>query len=130
MELLVRVRNKRTTGDSRQDLTLREAGDVLQVRPDGWNWGAGERCSQDFRVVRVPVTEVEARAMLSAEQGDRGEKPALWPRLFKLDLRTLRSLPRNTITEIPVAEFRSARTQKSPRQDPDVIGDSRGDVIG
>lgn len=63
MEALVWVRPRRTTDERRP-----QPGDVVAIRPDGWEWGRLEG-PPDFAVVPIPdLTEAEQSELLSAER--------------------------------------------------------------
>lgn len=77
-EILVCVRDKGISGDLLIDSHAPQQGDVVDVHPDGWNWGAAElgQVLQGnpngnhpfFRVIKLAnVTEAQAASMLAPE---------------------------------------------------------------
>lgn len=88
-ELLIRVVDKVGT-DVFKDAALTKRGDVIVVRPDGWNWGIQELANPEWRIVSIPdMPMVEAEAMLAMEPGDRSVPNVLQARMFKFDLDAL-----------------------------------------
>lgn len=80
MEALVWVRPRRTTDERRP-----QPGDVVAIRPDGWEWGRAEG-PPDFAVVPIPdLTDTDRRALLAHEYRDTG-------RVGEIVQRTLRGL--------------------------------------
>jgi len=66
MELLIRVKDT-TNPDPVLDLECSKRGDVIAAKPDGWAWGARELDNPDWRIIRVPITPEEARALVEPE---------------------------------------------------------------
>jgi hypothetical protein len=64
MEILVRVVDK---GPTRQHS---QAGDVIAVCPDGWGWTQVELTNDDWRIVRVPILQTTADALLAGLPAD------------------------------------------------------------
>ena len=62
MELLIRVKDR--AGDGRIDDSL--AGSVVAAFPDGWKWSAIELSNAHWVIVRVPILQVEADALVAA----------------------------------------------------------------
>jgi hypothetical protein len=50
------------------DWADRIAGDVVVAMPDGHSWSKTELSNPDWRIVRVPITQVEATALTSSDE--------------------------------------------------------------
>lgn len=66
MELLVRVVDHL----DQPDLELRGkrlgVGDVITIKPDNWPWSVIERTKSEWRIIRVPILQTTAEALLKA----------------------------------------------------------------
>lgn len=149
MELLVRTFDKYTGEDVRLQSKNTRRGDVIAVQPDGAYWGPCEVKNPAYVILRVPVSETEARAMLTPELGDPLAKPLLHVREFHIDLDALAllgyripnpkearearypngkdiqdylNLPDSPVIEVQSVDFQSSRARKKPLTDPMVIG--------
>jgi hypothetical protein len=89
-ELLVRVIDKiGTTKDD--DALLTKRGDVIDLRPDGWNWGTGELLNPDWRILRVPGVPVDqATSIVASDPPDAPEENATVkrPNAYRMNLES------------------------------------------
>jgi hypothetical protein len=54
-----------------------QAGDIIDVHPDGWPWTDTEKTNPDWRIVQVNVLQSTVDALLSADAPVQGKK-ARW----------------------------------------------------
>jgi len=54
MELIVRVVDKVHPTDPVKNAQLTKRGDVIAIRPDGWNWGTQELSNPEWRIIHAP----------------------------------------------------------------------------
>ena len=122
-ELLIRIVDRggvdlpKGYGDSK-------AGDVVSICPDGWAWSTRELTSENWRIVRVGLTEAECAALLALGDGDPKTQP-LWKRKFGLSFDDLPVNIKNNLLKkrtpgvidltSMVAEVRIATILKLPR---------------
>lgn len=66
MEVLVRVVDKGAA------LDCSKRGDVIAICPDGWAWSPAELTNPDWRIVRVPILQTTADALLTTPQPTGG----------------------------------------------------------
>jgi hypothetical protein len=83
MELVIRVKN-RGNGGPGDSL----AGDVITIMPDGFNWGSAELTNPQWRIIRVPLTQVECDALLSSPENNTREGYFV-RRKYKINLKLL-----------------------------------------
>src|SRR5262245_14427817 len=57
-EILAWRRDKDRTGVT-DDRPTFQAGDVIDIRPDGWKWGVEERKHPDWVIIKAPRVPVE-----------------------------------------------------------------------
>ena len=62
MEVLLRVVDKGVA------IECSKAGDVIAICPDGWPWSQEELTRDEWRIVRCPLTQTMADAILSTFQ--------------------------------------------------------------
>lgn len=60
MEILLRIVDKNPLEPSQS-----QAGDVIAIRPDGWNWSFEERNNDFWRIIQAPILQTLADALLS-----------------------------------------------------------------
>lgn len=82
------------------------AGDVVEVRPDGWAWGRVERAAAFFAIVRAPGLTVDEVEDLLEPDVDAGGALIGWRKKF-LDFRRLSKGNRDK-----VMARRAARTER------------------
>lgn len=89
-EILVRVRDK-VNADFYLNCKCTKRGDVIEAKPDGWDWGVRERTSPNYRIIALPnVSLPDAQAMLAPEVDTDLNNPSrtLQRRAFRFDLDT------------------------------------------
>ena len=139
MELQVRTFDKYSGSNLVTKSKTTGRGDVIVVQGDGSYWGPNQLKNPAYLIIRVPVSRIEAEAMLSREVGDSLVNPRLYLRQFKLDLDILvglgyqipnatammaarypngqdtdgyLGLPANPILSVRSVDFRAAKVQK------------------
>jgi len=157
MELVTRTFTKDTGDDPIDAVSHTERGDIINVGPDGTDWGRCVRKNPAYLIIRVDVHPTIAISMTTPEFGDRQANPMLRKRLNFLDLAKLESfgyvipnevecretrypagqdvdnylkLPDRPVLEITVAHFNQARVRKSPLRNPNILGGSDPMVLG
>lgn len=132
MELLVRIRDK-VSEDFHKNIALTKRGDVIVVMPDGHDWGIEELANPDWRIIRVPVSRVEAEAMVAHElkQSEEQDKRLLQRRAFKFDLDSLDKASLDWLADdsrkvpflsLSAAAMRAIKIQKPVIADHNIIG--------
>lgn len=133
-----------------------QAGDVVAYKPDDWQWGPCEIRNPTFIVLRVNISELEAKGMQGVEPGDGKTNPFLRKRQFHLDLEVLRTLgysipdamtaraerfpggmdrddyrssPPRPVINVTVGHFRAAKRAKPPKPVDIVLGGT-SNVLG
>lgn len=87
-EICIMIVN-RVNDDPKVDAQCFKRGDVVEVLPDGSDWGSSVRKLSIFRIIKLPNVSVEeARAFLAPELPADPEAPKdmLQRRAFRLDL--------------------------------------------
>jgi hypothetical protein len=133
MEFVLQYRSE-TTGDPYVDCQRLQPGDVIDYRPDGWQWSELELTNPDWRLFRIPgISDAESGSLLTEEPGDRITNRMLQRRAFFIDLSVMplsdavqayinddsRTIP---IIDIPLASARPFVQPRVPLSDPNVIG--------
>lgn len=85
MELVIRVHAKPTPTRQLQAERL-SRGDVVAALPDGHPFSERELTNPAWRIVRVPLTQVEAEALVSREIDQEETRQLLFHRQYRLDL--------------------------------------------
>jgi len=143
-EICVRVHDK-VNDDFYLNTRCTKRFDVIEVLPDGSNWGNDPLSLPFYRIVKLPnISVVEASALLAAEVDIDPLSPSrtLQRRAFRLDLAniTIPQAVRNFVADdsraqptitfnIGVTAFRALKVSKASIADPAVIG-SPSNVIG
>lgn len=90
MELLVMAGDRRNPDDIFKDAKLYKRGMVIDIHPDGWNWGKEELNNPIFRIIKAQdLDSARVTALLNAEDGFGAADPATSTfqiRANKLDL--------------------------------------------
>lgn len=71
-ELVIQVVDRTNAENPALDAVCWKAGDVIEVKPDGWNWTARERTNPSWRIVRVPLLTSEVQAALAVDRPEGG----------------------------------------------------------
>jgi hypothetical protein len=58
-DLLIRIRDKETSGDAETDALQFKAGDVVAVCDTPWPWSTTELTNPDWRILRLPLVTVQ-----------------------------------------------------------------------
>jgi hypothetical protein len=87
MELLIRIKDKEQP-DKELAQRASKAGDVIAACPDGWAWTEAEKTNPEWRIIQVPLLEVEKDALLASPQADSLQKSFRTKRidLTKMDI--------------------------------------------
>lgn len=120
------------------DARLYHPGDVIQVLPDDHVFGTEEVKHPNWKIVDCAMSDLEAKAFESEEQGDLFKNPLLLRRQFKVDLTALKPTDAvkmaapNDGKAIPILpeDIRAAKTIKTSKVPPQIIGDEPAQVIG
>jgi len=72
-EFVIRVRERRDFDPVRQAASLRP-GDVVDIGPDGFDWGALTMTNSDWRIVKCPGLSVDALLDMLAVATDANAK--------------------------------------------------------
>ncbi len=67
-DLLIRIRDKESSGDPETDAVQFKRGDVIAVWPTPGPWGTEELRNPDWRIVRLPNVSVEDAQELMAPE--------------------------------------------------------------
>ncbi len=87
MELLIRVADK-INPDFYKNCKCTKRGDVIEVLPDGSNWGTLTLLHTFYRIVRVDISDGDAQALLAPEPDADMSNPSqtLQARAFNINL--------------------------------------------
>lgn len=104
-DILIRIRDKESSGDPETDALQFKRGDVIAVWPTPGPWGTEERRNPDWRILRLPNVSVEDVGELLRVETDALERISRKRRArFNVDSVSLPAPIRNWLTN-------DARTQ-------------------
>ena len=99
LELLIKIKSRHCK-DRKLDAQRLHAGDVIAAKPDGWAWSVRERENPEWVIVRAPITEVEAQALIAMEFDPLHRRPFVYSRQRTLDLKALNIKQSNEVIEV------------------------------
>lgn len=143
MELVLFIVDQPVSRDAAQDAKRYKAGDVIEARPDGFQWGREDCRNPNWRIIRVPgMQPAEAETLLARELPTAfAPNRMLQRRRLKLDIEQLdimeggailgerKATPKGVDAIVSRANLLACLSIKPPRIDPRIIGPRRG-VVG
>jgi hypothetical protein len=100
MELLIRVIDKpHAEPPPRTGAGYSLAGDVIGYCPDGWGWSEAELTNPVWRIVRVPLTQIECEALIRIGDGDPN-LVAIHKRKYSVDQSRLSAAARLLLSRV------------------------------
>ncbi len=127
-EIVVLLKDPELSGDAHVDNGRHRRGDVIDVLPDGSDWGERVRTHPHWLIVKLPGVPIERMQQFLAEESERergGNKIVRHPRrrLFYLNLNGLHGMTRRgeSVT-LSIADLEARLVRKPPPEDPDVLG--------
>lgn len=97
-ELYIRMVDKCSPSEQLQYAQLFQAGDVIAIRPVGWNWGKMEMSSPEHVILRIDdMTEEEAANFFMGREFGDSRNRFLKRRINKIDISRFPQTFRNSI---------------------------------
>lgn len=142
MEICIWITDQETNGNPDHDACRHVAGDVIEVLPDGSNWGSDVYKRADWRILRVPGLPMNIADSLRQSQKPHAGNPSglLAKRGVYLDIEQLDIFEGGSVLSahtgraaihsiIRLDSLRSCIRVKKPTPNPRIIGPRMG-VIG
>lgn len=90
MEVLYLATDPLPTLDARWNAGLFRRGDVIAIKPDGWNWGTFERLPP-FGRLRVAAVPDDYIFLVQGDPDNGDDSELLRPRAYRLDIALLKN---------------------------------------
>jgi hypothetical protein len=67
-DILIRIRDKETSGDAETDALQFKSGDVVVICETPWPWSVAEQTNPDWRILRLPLVTAQQMSDLMLPQ--------------------------------------------------------------